>query len=302
MSTRRRLWWPACAGALVVLLLAVSAAVATSPCLEQCEAGQDCCVIEPTFAAPCAQYKACADAAKSDLDDRIAKAHDCQPINPGRCTLVLGCVQFYQSVYNAKLKQCAKQSFRHLSHTDPDFDCTLGHAAQKRAAQLCTRQCPSVTTTTSESTSTSTTTSSITTTTVSAGTTTTTKPPRQGGGDNSLLQDRCFRPCLHRINSFRSCINDCASKCQRNETAENICRTACRNLVCEAMMARCFDTGNPDVDQGYVRCCDARNSCDNDPSDAPCEVTTTTTTSTSSTTATLATTTSTSTTTTSPQI
>ncbi|HLY38679.1 MAG TPA: hypothetical protein VKU61_11635, partial [Candidatus Binatia bacterium] len=92
--------------------------------------------------------------------------------------------------------------------------------------------------------------------------------------------------------SVAGCYSDCADNCEGNQCATTICQRACRDAVCDAIVARCTDTtANGDDNfqrrMSYHSCCDRNGTCIG-ADEAPCLPTTTetTTTSTSTTTST----------------
>jgi hypothetical protein len=286
------------------------------PCLPACDpsvAENDCCANDPVFAFACGDYLGRVAAAQARRDECVDAEPECKPTSPGRCTIILGCVEGCQRALKQRKIGFQKSAFGSLR------DCrnrNLGPAGRRRAARICNRcRAGSVTTSTTTSSSTTTVVTTSTTTTTIAGdsttTTTTTVAPATTtlagpivapaiGADAcaGIDAEPCFQKCLMRIDSLRDCYDRCDDACDGNRCARNICRQGCRNGSCLAIRARCSDESDLDADPAYLACCG--NNC-RSRDESECVVTTSTTSTTTTTTPTTVTTTSLTTTTTSPQ-
>jgi hypothetical protein len=293
---------------LVALLVVVGSPIVAHsgpPCLPSCDPrakDNTCCLLDPAFGEACGNYlglRAAAEAAQQtgEVSDCIARSPRCQPVSPGRCTIVLGCVRRCRNLFGTPIpeKQIQREAFGLLTDCNGEPLNASGRRAAKRTCVRC--QAGSVSTTTTTSTTVPTTTVTTTTTTTSTSLantptttntttstrTTTTQPSGQPADEG--IQDPCFNACLNRLDSVRRCYKDCDSKCDGDRRARNICRRSCRNGSCLAVKAKCtLNQNNPDqTDLQYKRCCDRSTDGCRDASEAECEPTTTSTSTTSTT-------------------
>jgi hypothetical protein len=300
---------------IVVLASPMAAHAGLSSCLA-CDTHQknnDCCAVDPEFAADCGTYlalraQAQANLSKDEFDNCVAS--ECLPTTAGRCTVILGCVQgcranFYPHIPESQIQKIAFG----------DFECPAGKPLKSQARQAAARACrlcnPStVTTSSTTTTSSSSSTSTVTTTstsiagqsTTTAVTTTTATPTTAAPSQRiTFIKDPCYNECIMQFDSVKQCYESCKTKCEGDFVALPICQRSCRDLACLAIKARCTlnDKQTHKVRTSYLQCCRASADGCRSADEAECETTTTTT---SSSTSTVSSTSSPSTTTTSPQI
>jgi hypothetical protein len=284
--------------ALLFAILTPMPARSGPPCLPSCDPRQrnnDCCVADPVFGQACGDYLGRRAAERDALDDSafaecIVNSSRCQPTSPGRCTVILGCVEDCRERFGKQVpeKRIQREAFGALT------DCNgmpLKAAGRRFAARTCRRCAAGSVTTSSTSTTTSTSTTSVTTSTSTSTSTLGTSPtsstttvtsttavPTTLEPGEPAAGDRCFTACLRRLDSVDDCYDDCADACEGDRIALEICRRSCRNASCLAVKAKCtINENNKDqIDPQYLKCCSRQGDC-RDPGDAACEVTTTST-------------------------
>jgi hypothetical protein len=283
---------------VIVLGHAPAFAGSFSACLQGCtgkNSSTDCCEVLPCITDPCGDYQ-------GTLSDAQALYRACistdipacsSSLRPGGCKVILeGCIRPCEAQFRAMMKPARDRLVRAINDSCLVEGCRVrGTRARDLAVNACNKHCSAATTTSSTTTTLATsTTVTSTTSTTSANATVTTTTTRGPTTTIASEIDPCEKQCILRIDSLKSCYGDCNDNCQQNQDALRFCRQSCRNSLCLAIQGRCTngandgETGNPNADPEYLRCCNADDSCIGF-GDVPCETTTTkqTTTSTSST-------------------
>ncbi len=294
-------------GVLLVVVVAVVMAWAAkthaqSLCLQNCNPkrkNNTCCEIDPAFAAACAPYRQARKDAKTQSQSDVCDCLNsrlCQPGTPGRCTITAGCVARCRAIHAVDEKALLKDAFGGFTR------CTstkkLSPSGLRLAGKAC-RGCPPdalplVSGSVPASNAGTPTTTTMTTTTIVVGAQTATTVTTSTVTETTAFPvcedhgDGCFNACLMRLDSVRSCYDDCKNNCPdfhggaQFDYALLICQRSCRNGACRTIQQHCTTDGGSQVDPEYNRCCTAAGNCrgsDSDVGSADCEVTTTRTTS-----------------------